>query len=85
MYFVYILKSARDQKLYTGFTADLRRRLVEHNQGQNISTASRGPFKLVYYEAYSAKSDAIRRELRLKQHKGAFAQLKKRIEDSEST
>ncbi len=66
MYCVYTLCSTKDKNLYVGCTNNLRRRLEEHNNGESFSTAPRRPFKLVYYEAYSAEDDAIRRERSLK-------------------
>jgi len=52
MYYVYILKSLKDRKLYSGYTADLKARLLEHNKGRAESTKHRIPFQLIYYEAY---------------------------------
>jgi putative endonuclease len=65
-YYVYLLQSDLDQGLYIGFTADLRRRLAEHQQGVSISTKSRRPWRLIYYEAYLQKLDAEGREKFLK-------------------
>ncbi len=62
MFYTYILKSEIDNRLYIGFTADLKKRLDEHNKGINISTKFRKPFKLIYYEACSSKEKAIKRE-----------------------
>ncbi|MEX1194357.1 MAG: GIY-YIG nuclease family protein [Dehalococcoidia bacterium] len=41
MFHVYVLRSNKDGRLYTGVTGDLRRRLAEHNRGIVRSTASR--------------------------------------------
>lgn len=82
MYFVYVLKSKKDDKLYIGLTNDLRRRIEEHNQGLNHSTKYRIPFSLVYYEAYRAAEDARMREKKLKGFKNSYAELKKRIINS---
>lgn len=65
-YCVYILLSQKDGDFYVGFTTDLPRRLDEHNQGRNTSTAPRRPFALVHAEFYLAKTGAERRELSLK-------------------
>ena len=65
MNYVYILKSKVDNELYVGSTNDLKRRLEEHNRGENFSTSWRGPFELVYYEAYKSLEDARERELAL--------------------
>lgn len=66
MYYVYIIKSKRDNSLYTGFTNDLDRRISEHNKGCQISTKNKIPFDLIYYEWCLNKDDAIRREKYLK-------------------
>ena len=79
MFFVYILKSNKDKKLYTGYTNDLRKRFKEHNLGLVKSTKSRRPFHLVYYEAYSSQQDATKRERNLKLRAKSLGQLKKRI------
>jgi putative endonuclease len=70
MYFVYILHSEKDNKLYTGFTNDIKRRLEEHNGGKVASTKNRRPLKLIYYEAYLEKTDAENREIFLKSGSG---------------
>ncbi len=70
MYYVYILRSDSDEKLYKGFTQDLKRRISEHNSGKSGFTRGKGPWKLVYYEAFASKKDARREELFLKSGKG---------------
>lgn len=70
MYFVYVLLSKRDNRLYIGFTANVHRRLKDHNSGKVLSTQNRRPFKLLYYEAHLSKQDALRRERYFKTAKG---------------
>lgn len=70
MFYVYVLQSDTDNGLYIGFTADLKRRLREHRAGASMSTAHRGPWMLVYYEAYLEESDALGRERFLKSGAG---------------
>jgi len=82
MFYVYILKSLKDQKLYFGSTNDLKKRFREHNSGKVFSTKYRKPFKLIYYEAYSIEKDARHRESNLKLRANAFNQLKRRISES---
>jgi len=79
MFFVYIIQSKKDKGLYYGYTTDLRERFKKHNLGLVKSTKPRIPFKLVYYEAYASKQDAIKREHNLKLQAKALAQLKCRI------
>ena len=82
MFYVYVLKSCTSGELYIGYTDDLKRRLVEHNDGESRSTKDKAPFQLVYYEAYKARADAKYRERNLKKHAGALTHLKKRIDGS---
>jgi len=69
MYYAYILLLANKQ-LYAGSTSDLRRRQQEHQQGHVQSTRHKRPVKLIFYEAFAAKADAVRRELYFKTSKG---------------
>lgn len=62
MFYVYILESLRDGKLYIGYTNDLKRRISEHNSGKVLITKHRRPFKLIYFEAYLNEQDATSRE-----------------------
>ena len=67
MYYVYLLRCA-DGTLYTGFTNDLVRRLAAHNAGRGAKyTRGRRPVELVYWESFSNKSSALRREYAIKQ------------------
>ena len=70
MYYVYILQSDITHKLYKGSTSDLKQRLLEHNSGSVTATKSGKPWKLIYYEAFSSKTDSRREELFLKTGKG---------------
>jgi len=71
MYTVYILKSSKSSKTYVGQTSkDVKERLQEHNNGYNKWSKSYRPFKIVYYETYVCKTDAIRREQFFKSGQG---------------
>ena len=62
MFYTYVLKSEKDNKLYIGHSDDLRKRIVRHNKGLVFSTKHRRPLKLVYYEACLAEDKTIKRE-----------------------
>ncbi len=79
MHYVYIIKSIKTKKIYIGYTSDLKRRLKEHNEGENYTTMRMLPIELVYYEAYKSKEDAKNREKQLKRYGNALIFLKKRI------
>jgi putative endonuclease len=67
---VYVLQSLRDHSLYTGFTRNVKKRIILHNEGLNQSTAKLKPWTLIYYEAYIIKEDALCRERFLKSGSG---------------
>ena len=82
MFYLYILKSIKDDNLYIGSTNDLKRRLFEHNNKKVRSTKSRAPFELRYYESFYNEIDARKREFSLKKDGKALGQLKIRISES---
>lgn len=65
-YYVYILKSQKNNSLYIGYTADLKKRLKEHNSGLSQATKPFIPYKLIFYEAFLNRIDAKNREIYLK-------------------
>ena len=66
MVYVYVIQSGLDGGLYIGMSGNLRRRFLEHQNGESRSTKGRRPWKLIYYEAYIEEQDAIGREQFLK-------------------
>ncbi len=71
MYFVYIFQSLSNYKSYVGYTSKVPGlRLREHNLSSNEWTSRNKPFKLIYYESYYCKKDAIHREKFLKSGQG---------------
>lgn len=69
MHFTYVLLSESARRFYTGYTANLRNRLLEHRRGRVRWTAARLPVRLIYYEACLSQEDALRRERFLKSGK----------------
>ena len=64
MYFVYIIRSQRDHKFYTGITNDIERRLRAHNKDSHAtpSTLKRRPFELIHVEIVSDRQEARKLE-----------------------
>lgn len=81
MYYVYILHSTKDGRLYIGYTPDLKRRIEKHNKGYVLAIKNRRPLKLIHYEAYLSQRDAKRREVFLKGGKG-HEELKIQLQDT---
>jgi len=59
---------------------DLKRRYAEHKRGNVTSTKPFLPCRLLLYEAYALKSDALRREKFLKTTEGKRL-LRRQIRD----
>jgi putative endonuclease len=70
VFYVYVLRSETDLGLYIGCSSDLRKRIVQHKRGAALATSYRGPWKLIYYEAYLSQADALGREKFLKSGSG---------------
>ena len=62
MFYVYILKSGKDGRLYKGMTQNLPLRLKQHNEGHNKSTKGFCPWELVYSEEFETRMEARSRE-----------------------
>lgn len=80
-YYIYILFSLKDKKLYIGFTTDLKARLTNHAKGNVRATKFRRPLKLIYYEHFVSQKDAKARERFLKSGFGR-SQLKSALKDT---
>lgn len=64
--YVYMLRCA-DNSIYIGWTNDLEHRMKAHNSGQGAKyTKSRRPVKLIYYEVFETKHEAMSREVHMK-------------------
>ena len=70
-YYVYVLESINYARLYIGYTLDIEARVEKHNRAVNFSTKSYAPWRLIFYEAYLNKQDALRREKYLKTSQGS--------------
>ena len=69
MFYVYILENDTTHQYYTGSTDDLTRRLDEHASGKSRFTRHKGPWKLVYSKGFETRSQAVRREMEIKNKK----------------
>lgn len=68
MYYVYMLRSLKDNNLYIGQSRDPYKRLKLHNSGKVMSTKPRRPFILLGYKEYPTRNEARWVEYNLKNH-----------------
>jgi putative endonuclease len=66
MVWVYILRSEKTNKYYTGSTQNVSERLKEHNAGKSKSTQGGVPWDLVYFREYGSRTEAVHAEKQIK-------------------
>ena len=67
-YFVYmILTKQKDNFIsYVGYTNDLKKRLLLHNNSKGAKFTKGRKWELIFYKKYSTKSNAMKGEYKLK-------------------
>ncbi len=68
-FYVYVLQSLKDFSFYIGQCEDLDYRMSKHSDGMSQYTSGKGPWRLRYFESYSSRSEAIKRENAIKKKK----------------
>lgn len=81
MFYTYVLKSVKFNKFYTGYTENLEKRLLEHNNKLNYYSKRYAPWRVVYFEKFYTQEEAIKREKYFKSAAGRNW-LKKNVEKS---
>lgn len=82
MHYTYIIRSEYDPKrYYYGSTSDLKKRLLTHNAGGNVSTKAYRPWILEWYAGFPSKQTAANFEQYLKTASGKAFSRKRLIPD----
>ena len=70
-YFVYLISSAKNSKLttYVGYTNNLKKRINLHNEGKGAKFTKGRFWKIMYYERYKTRKEAILREIHIKKNR----------------
>jgi putative endonuclease len=76
MHFVYIIKSKSKDQKYIGMTANLKRRILEHNSNGNKFTTRNKDYYLVWFCCFKHKQIAYNFEKYLKSSSGYAFQKK---------
>jgi len=77
VFYTYILQLS-DSTFYTGFSENLKQRVLAHQNGLVSQTKNYRPLKLVYYSAFESKKKSLDFEKYLKTYSG-FAFRNKRL------
>ena len=75
--FIYILLSSDFAHNYVGKTRNLKRRLDEHNRGEQTSTRAYRPWKIIYTEEFISEEIARKKEKYFKT--GSGREFKRKI------
>lgn len=67
-YYVYILRSLTNNDIYIGSTKNVKHRIKLHNLGKVKSTKAYRPWKLLEYQEFNSRSEAVKQERFLKNH-----------------
>ena len=79
-YFVYLIGNYKQKKFvsYAGYTNNLKKRIKLHNQGKGAKFTRGRKWRLIYYEKYQTKSEAILRECYIKKNRKLRNLIKKK-------
>ena len=80
MYYTYVLLSLKDNNFYIGQTNNVESRFQRHQKGIVKSTKNRRPFKLLFYEKFQTRAEAMKHEKFLKSGAG-HKYIKQKLED----
>ncbi|OGM09109.1 hypothetical protein A2159_00610 [Candidatus Woesebacteria bacterium RBG_13_34_9] len=81
MYYFYILRSLVNEKLYLGYTNNLKKRLKSHNSKSNKASKPFSPYELIFYSGFKNKKDAIECEKYYKTTSG-WRRMKKMLKNT---
>ena len=68
MFYVYVLKSLKDNKYYYGYTSDIKRRIKQHNSGKVYSTRHRRPLQMIGFKSFINMDQALKFEKPIKRN-----------------
>ena len=70
MYYTYVLINSDLRRTYTGHTANIEKRIKEHNDGVVKSSKQYRPYKILLLEEFDTLKEAKRREMYYKNYRG---------------
>jgi len=80
-FFVYVISNKRKNKLttYVGYTNNLKKRLMLHNNDKGAKFTRGRKWKLIYFEKFTTKREAILREYYIKKNRNFRNLIKKKF------
>jgi len=70
-FFVYLLANKKYKRIttYVGYTNNLKKRVKLHNEGKGAKFTRGRKWKIIYYEKFTTKTEAISREYYIKKNR----------------
>ena len=78
-FFVYMILSKHNNKWfsYVGYTNNIQNRILQHNSSKGAKFTKGKKWKLIYFEKYQNKIDAMKNEYKLKKDYKLRSKIKK--------
>ena len=78
-FFVYMILSKHNNKWfsYVGYTNNIQNRILQHNSSRGAKFTKGKKWKLIYFEKYQNKIDAMKNEYKLKKDYKLRSKIKK--------
>jgi putative endonuclease len=82
-FFVYLLANKKNKRIttYVGYTNNLKKRLKLHNDGKGAKFTRGRKWKVIYYEKFVTKKEAISREYYIKKNRKFRNLIKKKFNE----
>jgi len=79
-FFVYVIGNKNKTRIttYVGYTNNLKKRLVLHNNSKGAKFTKGRYWELIYFEKYKTKNEAMRREYYIKKNRKFRNLIKKK-------
>ena len=86
MFYVYLIVTNNNKKLisYVGYTNNLSKRLYLHNNYKGAKFTKGRIWKLIYYEKFKTKNEALKNEYKLKKNYKLRSEIKKKYIKNEN-
>ena len=80
-FFVYLLANKKNKRIttYVGYTNNLKKRLKLHNDGKGAKFTRGRKWKVIYYEKFITKKEAISREYYIKKNRTFRNKIKENL------
>ena len=86
-FFVYLLANKKNKRIttYVGYTNNLKKRLKLNNEGKGAKFTRGRKWKVIYYEKFITKKEAISREYYIKKNRKFRNLIKENVNEKKNS